>query len=300
MTPDSILTLDALHALAEQRLNPLFQSLIQNIPALPLRESMNYALSHGGKRLRPLLVYATAPLFNTPLESLDGAAAAVEIIHTYSLIHDDLPSMDNADLRRGKPTCHKVFGEGMAVLTGDALQTLAIDALLNHSAPLSAESRLQMLASLSRASGAFGMASGQALDITLLSDPDLTLPLLEQIYRLKTGELLSVCLTLGWLASKDRDDAHHTALTEFSDAMGLAFQIQDDILDVEAESAATGKTQGIDNMNNKNTYPKLAGMNEAKLRVEALYEHAMEALNYFGPKAQLLRNLTNQLLFRKK
>lgn len=299
-TSQTIATLGDLQTLCESRLPPLFESVLNNIPALILRESMLSALKNGGKRLRPLLVYATAPLFNTPLSLLDAPAAAIEMIHTYSLIHDDLPCMDNADFRRGQPACHKVYGEGMAVLAGDALQTLAMDMILKYPSELNAERRLRMLGHLSEASGPLGMAAGQALDITLMSDTSLSLPLLETIYRLKTGALLSCALTLGWLASPQLDEVQGLALKHYGDAIGLAFQIQDDILDIETSSAELGKPQGIDNINNKYTYPRLAGLDEAKARVETLYEQAMESLNAFGSAADLLRGLTHQLLFRKK
>lgn len=292
--------LTELSALCEARLNHLFLNAVNTVPALPLRESMHYALSNGGKRLRPLLIYATGQVFNTPLENLDAPAAAIEMIHTYSLIHDDLPCMDNADLRRGKPACHKAFGEGMAVLAGDALQTLAIDTLLHTPCSLSPKQRLDMLAVLSHASGAAGMAAGQALDITVMSDGQISLALLETIYRLKTGALLTACLKLGWIASGDPHESNVTALTQFGDAIGLAFQIQDDILDIEACSETLGKPQGLDHINNKNTYPALVGLSAAKARVESLYEAAMESINVLGSAAQTLRELANHLLARKK
>ncbi|HEU5281326.1 MAG TPA: farnesyl diphosphate synthase [Gammaproteobacteria bacterium] len=292
--------LTELSALCETRLSALFSNAVNTVPALPLRESMHYALSNGGKRLRPLLIYATGEVFNTPLENLDAPAAAIEMIHTYSLIHDDLPCMDNADLRRGKPACHKAFGEGMAVLAGDALQTLAIDTLLHTPSGLSPKQRLDMLTVLSHASGAAGMASGQALDITVMSDGPVSLALLEDIYHLKTGALLTACLKLGWLASGDQQESNLIALTQFGDAIGLAFQIQDDILDIEASSETLGKPQGIDNINNKNTYPALVGLEAAKARVESLYEAAMESINVLGGEAQVLRELASHMLARKK
>lgn len=286
--------------LCEKRLSALFLTAVNAVPALPLRESMHYALSNGGKRLRPQLVYATGSIFNTPLENLDAPAAAIEMIHTYSLIHDDLPCMDNADTRRGKPACHKAFGEGMAVLAGDALQTLAIDTLLHTPCSLTPKQRLDMLAVLSHASGPAGMASGQALDITLMANGPLSLPLLENIYHLKTGALLTACMKLGWIASGDPDETHLNALTAFGDAIGLAFQIQDDILDITEATEALGKPQGIDNINNKNTYPAHVGIDAAKSRVENLYETALESINPFGNAAQALRELASQMLARKK
>lgn len=300
MIASQINTLNELSVFCQSRLDTLFDAALQGVKALPLRQSMAYSLANGGKRLRPLLVFATAPLFDTPLANCDAPAAAIEMIHTYSLIHDDLPCMDNADVRRGQPACHKAFTEGMAVLAGDALQTLAVDTLLHHPCGLSPSQRLNMLTVLSQASGAAGMASGQALDITLLADPDLSLATLEEIYRLKTGALLTASLTLGWIASGDDHPKHQQALQSFGDALGLAFQIQDDILDIEAESATLGKPQGIDSINNKNTYPHLAGMTAAKYRVETLYEQAMQSLSGFESKAVILRELAHQMLNRKK
>ena len=190
---------------------------------------MEYTLFNGSKRLRPLLIYATGYTFGAPWECLDIPASTVELIHTYSLIHDDLPCMDNANLRRGKPTCHKVFGEGMAVLTGDALHTLAMQIIASHTAPLKPEKRLQMMKTLGKACGPFGMASGQAMDITLMNEETISGRLLEDIYRLKTGALFTACIELGWLASKDDDELNQEALIEFGNCIGLAFQIQDDI-----------------------------------------------------------------------
>lgn len=294
------LTVSELAALVNTRLNTCFDAALSKVPAQALRESMQYTLSKGGKRLRPLLVYAAGLAFNAPLENLDAPAAAIEMIHTYSLIHDDLPCMDNADLRRGHPTCHKVFGEGMAVLAGDALQTLAIDTLLHHPCELTPERRLQMLATLSHASGASGMASGQALDLTVLSDGALTLPLLEEIYRLKTGVLLTACLELGWLASTDTDDTHRDAVVRFGTAIGLAFQIQDDLLDIESNTETLGKPQGIDHINKKLTYPSLVGVEKARERIQSLFEEALMAIDPLGAAAHGLRELATGVLTRKK
>lgn len=289
-----------LSALCTRRLGAIFSAYLNNIPSLDLKSAMEYSLFNGGKRLRPLLIYATGSLFDAPLEHLDIPASAVEIIHTYSLIHDDLPCMDDADLRRGQPTCHKVYGEGMAVLTGDALHTLAMQIIASHPASLSAEKRVRMLSLLSQACGPFGMAAGQALDITVMKDDTLTDDLLFTIYRLKTGALLSACIQLGHLASDDDDKFNQSAMKTVGDCIGLAFQIQDDILDVETSTELLGKPQGIDAKNNKLTYPRLHGLTAAKLKVESLYEEALETLNYLGHKAQLLRELTGYMLQRDR
>ncbi len=294
------MTLESLVPACSLRLEHVFKNYLQNIPSLELKEAMQYTLMNGGKRLRPLLIFATGSIFAAPLENLDVPATSVELIHTYSLIHDDLPCMDNADLRRGKPTCHKEYSEGMAVLTGDALHTLAMQILANHPAQLKAERRVQMMSVLSKACGPYGMAAGQALDITVMHDDAIPTRLLEDIYRLKTGALLSACIELGWLASSDDDLANQEALKEFGDYIGLAFQIQDDILDMEATTEALGKEQGIDNKNNKITYPKLHGIANSKLKVQTLYQQALEAINYLGHHAHLLRELTHYMLQRNK
>jgi farnesyl diphosphate synthase len=260
---------------------------------------MDYTLQNGGKRIRPLLIYATGTIFDAPSENLDIPAISVELIHTYSLIHDDLPCMDNADLRRGKPTCHKVHGEGMAVLAGDALHTLAMQIISSHPAPLSAERRLQMIQTLSIACGPYGMAAGQALDITALSQPNISLELIEHIYKLKTGVLLSACIELGHLASGDDNASHRATLKQFGNCIGLAFQIQDDILDIETTADISGKTQGIDLINNKITYPRICGIDKAKTKVANLYQEALVCLENFGENAQLLREITTKMLTRQ-
>ncbi len=292
-------SLQDLFSLCLSRLQKVFMEYLNDIPSLELKMAMEHTLFNGGKRVRPLLIYATGSIFNAPLENLDIPACAVELIHTYSLIHDDLPCMDNADLRRGKPTCHKLYGEGMAVLTGDALHTLAMQTIASYPASLAAEKRMQMMAVLSNACGPFGMAAGQALDITVMNDPSLPSDLLLDIYRLKTGALFSACIELGRLASDNDDDFDQRALKEFGDCIGLAFQIQDDVLDIEVNTELLGKQQGIDHINNKITYPKLCGLEEAKDKIQTLYQQSLEAINYLGERAQLLRQLVTYLIERK-
>lgn len=245
-TKTSDLTLDELFQLCSNRLKTVFSSSLQDIPSLELKTAMEYTLFNGGKHIRPLLIYATGFIFDAPLENLDIPACSVELIHTYSLIHDDLPCMDNADLRRGKPTSHKMHGEGIAVLAGDALHTLAMQLISDYPAPLKADRRLQMMKNLTYACGPFGMAAGQALDITVMNDETISSDLLLDIYRLKTGALFAACIELGRLASKDDDEINQRALSEFGNCIGLAFQIQDDILDIESPTDLLGKSQGID------------------------------------------------------
>lgn len=280
------------------RLQKLFADYLTDIPSLELKMALEYTLLNGGKRLRPMLVYAAGDLFGAPLDLLDGPACAVEMLHTYSLIHDDLPCMDNSDLRRGKASCHKSFSEGMAILAGDGLNTLAMQVITDYPASISKERRLQILSVLGKATGPFGMVAGQALDISVLSDTSISTDLLTDIYYLKTGALISACLETGRLASKDDDEVNQRALKTFGDRIGLAFQIQDDLLDIEMETKNLGKPQGLDSRNKKITYPQLFGVQKAYAKVETLYEEALEAINYFGSKAFYLRKLTNDMLKR--
>jgi len=294
------LTLDQLVSLGAERLDQIYTGYLDNTPSLELKNAMEYSLLNGGKRLRPLLIYAAGSTFNAPMESLDTAAAAVELIHTYSLIHDDLPCMDDAAMRRGRPACHKAFGEGMAVLAGDALHTFAMQIMSHHPAPLKAERRLQMITLLSRACGPFGMAAGQALDLTVITDDSISTRVLEDIYRLKTGALLAACVEMGWIASSSADENDHQAMRDFGQHIGLAFQIQDDLLDIEAEASHLGKPMGQDSKNHKFTYPKLHGVEAARRKVELLYLEALQAINYLGEDARLLRELAGTMLRRKK
>ncbi|HVE43908.1 MAG TPA: farnesyl diphosphate synthase [Gammaproteobacteria bacterium] len=293
---NNAISLSALSDLCKSRLKKITDHYLNDIPSPELKSAMAYALSNTGKQLRPLLVYATGSIFNAPLENLDVPACSIELIHTYSLIHDDLPCMDNADLRRGSATCHKVFGEGLAVLTGDALHTLAMQILAAQPAALSAEQRTEMIAVLSTACGPFGMAAGQALDIILMQNTILPPETLTHIYRLKTGSLFAACIELGRIASGNQEPAHQQALAQFGQLIGLAFQIQDDILDIESSTEMTGKPQGIDAINNKSTYPLVYGLDEAKQAVRALYTQAIEYINYLGDHAALLRSLTGHIL----
>lgn len=293
------LTLEDLIHASNERLDQLYLGYLENTPSLELKNAMEYSLLNGGKRLRPLIIYAAGATFNAPMENLDTAAAAAELIHTYSLIHDDLPCMDDAALRRGRPACHKAFGEGMAVLSGDALLTLAMQLIAAHPAPVKAERRVQMMFALGEACGPFGMAAGQALDLTVMTDDSISTRVLEDIYRLKTGALLTACTELGWLASKDDDETNREAMRDFGRHIGLAFQIQDDILDIEGQTSETGKPGGLDASHHKFTYPRLHGLAAAKERVEKLYEQALEAINYLSDNAVLLRELAKMMLKRK-
>lgn len=294
----SEMDLPTLIAECKQRLHENFAFYLNDIPSLELREAMHYSLANG-KHIRPLLVYATGSIFDAAWQNLDMAACAIEMIHTYSLIHDDLPCMDNADLRRGQPTCHKAYSESSAVLAGDGFQGLAFQVLASHNAPIKPEKRIQMINALAKAAGPYGMVSGQVMDLICLSGPDVSLDLLLQVYKLKTGALIATSVEIGRLASNDTDEVNIRALQSFGEIIGLAFQIQDDILDIETSSDRSGKSQNMDQQNNKLTYARIEGIEKAQQKVRELYDAALEAINYLGYKAQLLRELTNHLLRRE-
>lgn len=289
------LTLEYLIETCQLRVTTLFDFYLQKktSQAPKLQQAMHYSVSNGGKFLRPLLVYATGAIFDTPLENLDIPACAVELIHSYSLIHDDLPAMDNADLRRGKPACHKAFNEALAILAGDALQPLAYEIIATHPASLNSEQRLDMIYRLAHASGLEGMAAGQALDIIGVD----SLPGLEHMYALKTGALFETSIKLGMIAA---DVNELPELDEFASLIGLAFQIQDDLLDYVNDPKLTGKPSGLDVANNKVTYPSLLGVEEAQVKIRDLLNRALHALSGFEEKADLLRDLTQSILARVK
>lgn len=292
------LSLTQLTEHCQARLETSFTTYIKNSPspAPSLIRAMDYSLSNGGKRIRPLLVYATGLTLGAEWESLDAPAAAVELIHTYSLIHDDLPAMDNADLRRGKPSCHKAFDEALAILAGDALQPLAFEILATHPCNLTAEQRLMMIKTLAHASGTNGMAAGQVIDLQGVNSIDA----LTELYRYKTGALFSASVLLGMLASSSTTPATERALTHFADCLGLAFQIQDDLLDTEGHSTITGKPQGLDAINKKVTYPTLESREKTQNQLLDLYADALSSIAFLGEKADILRSLADYLLQRKK
>ena len=260
-------------------------------PPTELHRAMRYAVLGGGKRLRPLLVYATGTTFGALLETLDASAAAVEIIHAYSLVHDDLPAMDDDSLRRGRPTCHVVFGEAMAILAGDALQALAFD-VLAHDATLAGDAAIhvEMLRVLAIACGSHGMAGGQAFDLAAvgkaLSPADL-----ERMHVHKTGALIRASVRLGALAAGVRDAATLDALERYGHAIGLAFQIRDDLLDIEAGTEQLGKTAGKDVAAAKPTYPAILGVEASRADLSRLTRDALAAVESFGARARPLSDL---------
>jgi farnesyl diphosphate synthase len=240
-----------------------------------LHAAMRHGVLNGGKRMRPLLVYATGTALGTDAATLDAAAAAVELVHCYSLIHDDLPAMDDDNLRRGRPTVHIAFDEASAILAGDALQTLAFDCLAH--APLDAERRVAMLAELAHAAGVAGMCGGQALDIAATGNAGTTLADLERLHAMKTGALLRCAVRLGALAGQ-ATPAQAAWLDRYADALGLAFQIRDDLLDVEGDAATLGKTAGKDVAQAKATFPALAGIAASRARLDGLADAMRDAL----------------------
>ncbi len=263
-----------------------------------LRAAMRYSVLGAGKRLRPTLVYLTGESLGAPLASLDAPAAAVELIHVYSLVHDDLPAMDDDDLRRGRPTCHKAYDEGTAVLVGDALQGLAFEVLANE--PMEGttpQARLQMIRVLARAIGTSGMAGGQAIDLAAVGQV-LNVAGIEDMHRRKTGALIECSVLLGALAAGVTGGPQLASLESFGAQVGLAFQIQDDILDVEGDPALLGKSTGADAAHAKPTYPSTAGLPAAKRRAKELREAAIAALAPLGTRAGALAQLADFVVNR--
>jgi farnesyl diphosphate synthase len=260
-------------------------------PPVELHRAMRYAVLGGGKRLRPLLVYATGNAFGAPLDRLDATAAAVEIIHAYSLVHDDLPAMDDDDLRRGRPTCHVAFGEAMAILAGDALQALAFEVLAHDAAlDVDANTRVGMLRVLATACGSHGMAGGQAFDLAAVGQR-LDAAELERMHAYKTGALIRASVRLGALAASVRDAATLDALERYGHAVGLAFQIRDDLLDIEAGTETLGKTAGKDAAAAKPTYPAILGIDASLAELSRLTDEALEAIAPLGASARSLADI---------
>ncbi|QDQ27845.1 geranyl transferase [Chitinimonas arctica] len=283
----------------QQQMELALSGILPPASQLPqrLHEAMRYAVLGGGKRVRPLLVFAGGELVNASAERLQYAAAAVEMIHAYSLVHDDMPCMDDDVLRRGKPTVHVEFDQATALLAGDALQTAAFEVLAAH--PLCAEpsDQLKMLKLLATASGAGGMAGGQAIDLASVGQP-LSLPELEHMHILKTGALIRAAVLLGSYCGDAMAAEERERLDRFAKLMGLAFQVVDDILDVEADTATLGKTAGKDAAHDKPTYVSLLGLRQAKERAAELEADAMACLAGFGERAERLRELAHFIVHR--
>ena len=277
----------------DQRLPP-----ITTIPER-LHQAMRYSALGGGKRLRPLLTYATGCALGLNLDLLDGPACAVEMIHVYSLIHDDLPAMDDDTLRRGKPTCHIAFDEATAILAGDGLQAQAFHVLAHDSSLKGpAENRIAMIECLAHASGSFGMVGGQAIDLDSVGQ-QIDLAALENMHIKKTGALIRASVKLAALAQTPLDPVVGQQLDFYAKCIGLSFQIQDDILDEESDTQTLGKTQGKDKDNNKPNYPLLLGLAGAKRKALEMHEAALDSLKTFGPEADLLRDISSFIIERK-
>ncbi len=258
-----------------------------NIAPEQLHSAMRYSALGGGKRIRALLCYASAALCNTEINIADAAASAVELIHAYSLVHDDMPCMDDDDLRRGKPSCHKQYDDATALLVGDALQSLAFQVLVQPNLCPQPKQQIHMLHILAQASGSTGMAGGQAIDLNSVGKP-LTQSELEAMHQLKTGALIQASVLLGAINGTAEQV---TAVKKYALNIGLAFQVVDDILDCEADSYTLGKTAGKDAHSNKPTYVTILGLDAAKIHAQQLYENAIAAIAPFGAQALHLREL---------
>jgi farnesyl diphosphate synthase len=269
-------------------------------PAARLHEAMRYAALGSGKRVRPVLVYAAGRAVGATPESLDGPACAVELIHAYSLVHDDLPAMDDDDLRRGRPTCHKAFDEATAILAGDALQALAFQVICDDPAiAVPPSARLQMVGALAGASGARGMVGGQALDLAA-AGREISLAELENLHIQKTGALIRASVRLGTLGATSAPEDAVRCLDRYAKCVGLAFQIQDDILDVTGDTAVIGKTRGKDLAQHKSTYPALLGLEGAREKCAALIDEACAAIARLDAEAEPLRWLAEYIVHRER
>ncbi len=263
-----------------------------------LHQAMRYSTLGGGKRIRPALVFATARTLGIPEAQVEAIACAIEFVHAYSLIHDDLPAMDDDDLRRGRPTCHMAFDEATAILAGDALQSLAFQVLAaDASLTVTAETRLRLIDLLGEASGTFGMAGGQAIDLAA-QGKRLDITQVEDMHARKTGALISACVLMAATCLPTLPARHYDALARFVASIGLAFQIQDDLLDVLGDTAALGKPARADCERNKPTHPAILGVEASQERVRSLHAEALQSLEPFGASAMPLRALSAWLLTR--
>ena len=284
----------------KSRVESLLAAYLRSQNSSPvLQEAMTYAVMNGGKRLRPVLAYASVEAFGVEHEHAAVAACVVELIHSYSLIHDDLPAMDDDDLRRGVPTCHIRFDEATAILAGDALQSFAFELLaVSPDLTVSNEIRLQMLGLLSKAIGATGMVAGQSLDLQSAAET-INETGLETLHTLKTGALIVASVQLGALSSSRVTQQQLEQLSDFARLLGHAFQVHDDILDVESDTATLGKQQGKDQQLGKITYPVLLGLEGARKKARTLCDEAIAALDQFGSSAQRLRDIAVYVVQRK-
>jgi len=292
--------LASLHQHIKQRIDASLQDLINDLPdAAPrLKASMLYALTNGGKRMRPLLVHLVGNMLDIPDNDQRAISMAIECIHAYSLVHDDLPAMDDDDLRRGNPTCHIAFDEATAILAGDALQTQAFSIVAEH--PMSTfanHRRAQLVAVLARAAGYSGMCGGQAIDLAA-TGKQITLAELQHLHQLKTGALLTACVEMVCLVTEQLDSNHQQLLCRFANRIGLAFQVQDDILDVTASTETLGKPKGSDEARGKNTFPSLLGLDGARQELAKLHQEALQALDGLPYNTDYLVAFTDLMVSR--
>lgn len=286
--------------LCQKRVESIIQVHFNKVDhvAPELNKAINYSVFNGGKRFRPTLCYASALALDASLDQVDGAAAAIELVHCYSLIHDDLPAMDDDDLRRGKPSCHKAFDEATAILAGDALQAFSFELLANANPEINSQLKLNMIIQLAQASGLEGMAAGQGLDLAS-TNQNCSLAQLEKIHNFKTGKIISACSDLAALACGHQNSEKHIALQQYTAAIGLSFQVKDDILDIEGETQTLGKHKGSDQQLNKSTYPSLIGLDGARAKAQELHQQALDSLSLFGKEADLLRALSLYVIHRE-
>ncbi|MBT8118317.1 MAG: (2E,6E)-farnesyl diphosphate synthase [Gammaproteobacteria bacterium] len=285
----------------QDRVNAALDKYLPNDdpPEHNLAEAIRYSVIGGGKRIRPAMVYAAGEAMGVSTDLLDIPACAVEMIHAYSLIHDDLPAMDDDDLRRGRPTCHKAFDEATAMLAGDALQALAYEILAKDDhEELTPDHRIGMLSLLTEASGAHGMAGGQAVDLASVGK-QLTLAQLEHMHQLKTGALIRASILLGGMCKQDISEEELKMLSDYALCIGLSFQIQDDILDVIGDTETLGKPQGSDQAQEKPTFPAILGVEESRQRAMQQHELALKILEPLDEKADSLRQLSAYIVERQ-
>ena len=280
-----------------ERINQTLDLLVnhEKFPAARIQNAMNYSLFSGGKRIRPLLVYLCGEIIDVDCVNLDIIAASIELTHCYSLIHDDLPAMDNDDFRRGKPSCHRAFDEATAILVGDGLQAFAIEILLrNLPKTLPSQSVIAITCELVNACGPSGMVSGQSLDLSELTNKNITIPELCNIHQLKTGKLMQACINMILHAGTPKPSAAH-ALKKFAEHLGLVFQMQDDYLDLHDQNFNIGKNRSSDLVNQKITFATLYTKDELLENITYHFEKAKQQLNYFGERANLLINFINSI-----
>ncbi|WP_028118011.1 (2E,6E)-farnesyl diphosphate synthase [Ferrimonas senticii] len=286
----------------QTRVNNTLATIFNQLPITDakLLEAMRYAVLLGGKRVRPFLVYASGEMLGAKTEHLDALAAAVECIHAYSLVHDDLPAMDNDALRRGQPTVHIAFDEATAILAGDALQTLAFEIIAECPLPAYAEAnRIKMIQVLAKASGYQGMCGGQAIDLASTGQR-IDINKLTQLHQLKTGALIRSAVQLGMLAAPNGSAEEHASLVDYAEKIGLAFQVQDDVLDIVGDTEQLGKPQGSDLAADKSTYPALLGLDGARDVAQTLYQDALTAVTKLPYNSELLEQFARYIIERNQ